>query len=152
MYQKSMKKKLFRSLLLLPALFASLALAHSGVKDRNVMARMMLMSNMASNMKVIGKMAKATAQFDKDQAVGALLEIARLAKETPAAFEKQATDPKSEAKAEIWTEFDDFKTISETLRSDAASLAGSLSTAQDLRPALIKLSQSCKGCHSRYRE
>ena len=110
------------------------------------------MSNMASNMKIIGKMAKNPAEFDKGRARRSLLEIAGLAKETPAAFEKQATDPKSEAKAEIWTEFDNFKTISEKLRAEATSLASSLATDQDLRPALIQLSQSCKSCHSKYRE
>ena len=145
-------KILFCFSVMLLALIGSLAFAHDGVKNKDVQARMVLMSNMASNMKVIGKMARNPAEFDRKRAEEALLEIARLSEQTPDAFKKEANDPKSEAKAEIWTDFDNFKKLSENLMVDAKSLAGSLKISQNLRPALIKLSKSCKGCHSKFRE
>ena len=145
-------KILFCLSVMFSTLIGSLASAHEGVKNKDVLARMVLMSNMASNMKVIGKMARNPAEFDRKRAEEALLEIARLSEQTPDAFKKEANDPKSEAKAEIWTDFDNFKKLSENLMVDAKSLAGSVKISQNLRPALIKLSKSCKGCHSKFRE
>lgn len=136
----------------LSSLFGSLAFAHDGVKNKDVLDRMVLMSNIASNMKVIGGMARNPAEFDIKRAEKALLDIARLSERTPEAFKKEAYDPKSEAKAEIWTDFDNFTKLSESLMVDAKTLASSLKTSQDSRPALVKLSKSCKGCHSKYRE
>lgn len=110
------------------------------------------MSDMAANMKVIGKMARNHAEFDRKRAEEALLEIARLSESTPDAFKTEANDPKSEAKAEIWTDFDTFKELSENLMVNAKSMASSLEESQNLRAALVKLSKSCKGCHSKFRQ
>ena len=110
------------------------------------------MSKMAANMKVIGRMTRNAAEFDIKRAEEAFLEIARLSEITPDTFKKEANDPKSEAKAEIWTDFDNFQKLSESLMVDAKTLASSIKTSQNLRPALVKLSKSCKGCHSKYRE
>ena len=145
-------KILFCFFVTLSALISSLAFAHDGVKNKDVLARMGLMSDMAANMKVIGKMARNHAEFDRKRAEEALLEIARLSESTPDAFKKEANDPKSEAKLEIWTDFDTFKKLSENLMVDARSMAKTLEESQNLRPALVKLSKSCKGCHSKFRE
>lgn len=136
----------------LSAIFGSLAFAHDEVEDKDVLARMVLMSKMAANMKVIGRMTRNVAEFDIKRAEEAFLEIARLSEKTPDIFKKEANDPKSEAKAEIWTDFDNFQKLSESLMVDAKTLASSIKTSQNLRPALVKLSKSCKGCHSKYRE
>ena len=145
-------KILFCFFITLSAIFGSLAFAHDGIEDKDVLARMVLMSKMATNMKVIGRMTRNAAEFDIKRAEEAFLEIARLSERTPDTFKKEANDPKSEAKAEIWTDFDNFQKLSESLMVDAKTLASSIKTSQNLRPALVKLSKSCKGCHSKYRE
>ena len=145
-------KILFCFFITLSAIFGSLAFAHDGVEDKDVLARMVLMSKMATNMKVIGRMIRNVAEFDIKRAEEAFLEIARLSERTPDTFKKEANNPKSEAKAEIWTDFDNFQKLSERLMVDAKTLASSIKTSQNLRPALVKLSKSCKGCHSKYRE
>ena len=46
------------------SLVASAVFAHSGVKNEDVMKRMKQMSEMASNMKVLGAMMKQQQPFD----------------------------------------------------------------------------------------
>ena len=127
-------------------------LAHSGVLNKDVAARMTLMSSMGRNMGVLGKMLQKKAPFDRGKAVEAINNIEQLAVETPTVFEKRVLDPKSEAKALIWEEFEAFTKISIGLATSAKQLSSSMKSFDDLRPTLISLSQSCKECHSRFRE
>ena len=126
--------------------------AHSGVLNKDVAARMTLMSSMGRNMGVLGKMLQKKAPFDRGKAVEAINNIEQLAVETPTVFEKTVLDPKSEAKELIWEEFEAFTKISIGLATSAKQLSSSMKSFDDLRPALISLSQSCKECHSRFRE
>ena len=127
-------------------------LAHSGVLNKDVAARMTLMSNMGRNMGVLGKMLKQKTPFDQVKATEAINNIEQLAVETPTVFEKRVLDPKSEAKELIWEEFKSFTKISTGLATRAKQLSSSMKSFDDLRPALINLSQSCKECHSKFRE
>ena len=127
-------------------------LAHSGVLNKDVAARMTLMSSMGRNMGVLGKMLQKKAPFDQGKAVEAINSIEQLAVETPTVFEKRVLDPKSEAKELIWEDFKSFTKISTGLATRAKQLSSSMKSFDDLRPALINLSQSCKECHSKFRE
>ena len=127
-------------------------LAHSGVLNKDVAARMTLMSNMGRNMGVLGRMLKKKTPFDQVKATEAINNIKQLAVETPRVFEKRVLDPKSEAKELVWEEFETFTKISSSLATSAKQLSSSMKSFDDLRPALITLSQSCKECHSRFRE
>ena len=130
----------------------STIVAHSGVLNKDVAARMTLMSNMGRIMGVLGKMLKKKTPFDRGKAIEAINNIEQLAVETPTVFEKRVLDPKSEAKELIWEEFEAFTKISIGLATSAKQLSSSMKSFDDLRPALISLSQSCKECHSRFRE
>ena len=131
---------------------SSIALAHSGVKDKNVKERMMLMKEMANNTKTIGQMLKGKTPFDADEAKLALERLSSLSLETPKVFKINASDPKSEARPSIWDEFDEFTKLSKDLAETSLLLAGSIDSIDDLRPALKGVSSGCKACHSRYRE
>ncbi len=122
---------------------ASTAIAHQGVQDPTVKERMDGMSAMGRQVKVIGEMAKGNAEFDAAVARAALERIAARAAATPELFEEEADDPKSEALPIIWEEFDEFAEIAGELEATASSLAGSVSTREDLPPALRKLGSSC---------
>ena len=144
--------KVPKSLILIFVTISSIAFAHSGVKDKNVKERMMVMKEMAKNTKVIGQMVKGKTEFDANKAKLALERLSSLSLETPEVFKVNATDPKSEAKSAIWDEFDEFTRLSKDLAETSILLAGSIDSIDDLRPALRGVSSGCKACHSRYRE
>ena len=144
--------KSFKLIILVSLTISSVAFAHSGVKDKNVKKRMMLMKEMAGNTKIIGQMLKGKTSFDANQVKLALERLSALSLETPKVFTINATDPKSEAMPNIWDQFDEFTKLSKDLAETSIVLANSVATIEDLRPALKKVSSGCKACHSRYRE
>ena len=131
---------------------STLLLAHTGVKNEDVMKRMNLMKAMAENSKIIGQMLKKKIPFDLEQAKNSLIEISNLSKSTPSVFEKMAMDPKSESKIIIWEEFDNFRDLSNNLADNTLSSAENLFGFEDLKPALMTTASGCKECHTRYRE
>ena len=144
--------KSFKLIILVSLTISSVAFAHSGVKDKNVKERMMVMKEMAGNTKIIGQMLKGKTSFDANQVKLALERLSALSLETPKVFTINATDPKSEAMPNIWDEFDEFTKLSKDSAETSIVLANSVSTIEDLQPALKKVSSGCKACHSRYRE
>ena len=144
--------KIIKLLTLIFLVISSVAFAHSGVKDKNVKERMMVMKAMANNTKIIGKMLKRKTEFDANEAKLALDRLSALSLKTPKVFTVNATDPKSEAKPAIWDEFDEFTKLSLNLAETSADLASSVDNIEDLRPALKRISSGCKSCHSKYRE
>ena len=131
---------------------ATAALAHSGVQNAAVKARMDGMSAIGENLKIIGLMAKGETAFDADAARSAAAEIARHASETPALFEAQEEDPKSEALPSFWENFDDFTTKANAMEKVALGLSTSIQAADDLGLAMDALGGTCKACHSQYRQ
>jgi len=144
--------KSFKLIILISLTISSVAFAHSGVKDKNVKERMMVMKEMAGNTKIIGQMLKGKTSFDSNQVKLALERLSALSLETPKVFTINATDPKSEAMPNIWDEFDEFTKLSKDLAETSIVLANSVENPEDLRPALKRISSGCKACHSRYRE
>lgn len=127
------------------------AFAHSGVKDPDVMNRMMGMSELAKQMKVIGSMHMGQASFDAAAVNAALEKIAEEASYIPSLFETKALDPKSEALPVIWDDFEAFTARAEALQSTAAGLAGSVESSGDLMQVMHEIGRSCSACHSDFR-
>ena len=144
--------KLFKMFTVVLITASSIVFAHSGVKDKNVKERMMLMKEMANNTKTIGQMLKGKTPFDANMAKLALERLSSLSLETPKVFKVNASDPKSEARPAIWDEFDEFTRLSKDLAETSLVLAGSINSVEDLRPALKGVSSGCKACHRQYRE
>lgn len=142
-----------RPIPLFVALFAaSAALAHSGVSNPAVKARMHAMMQIADNTKILGAMAKGEAAFDADEARAAAAAIAAHAASVPTLFMAEEHDPKSEALPAIWQDFDTFGQRSEALTLAAAEAAGTIETEADLKPALARIGGTCKSCHQDFRK
>lgn len=136
---------------LLVVVATTAALAHSGVQNPAVKARMDGMSAIGKNTKVLGSMAKGEVAFDAQSAREAANLIAHHAAQIPDLFEQQASDPKSEALPTIWQSYTDFLVKADALEVAASAAASGISTESDLRPALAAIGGSCKSCHKIYR-
>ena len=145
-----MKAKLILPILL--TLGASAVLAHGGVQNPAVLARMDAMKAIGDATKVLGEMAKGATAFDTETARAAAQTIANHAAETPALFEAREDDPMSEALPGIWENFEDFTAKAADLETLAATLVTGLDSPEALRVGLGELGASCKACHSEYRQ
>jgi len=129
---------------------AGMVLAHSGVKNAAVKARMEGMGTIADNTKILGGMAKGALPFDAAQAQGAARALMAEAVRIPALFEAAESDPKSEALPGIWTNWDDFSAKARGMEAAARAMDG-IETLKALQGAMPALGQSCKACHKDYR-
>ncbi len=143
------KTPLFAAAILLAA---GAAVAHQGVTNPTVKARMDAMSTIGKHTKTLGLMVKGAAEFDAKTARQAAEEIAVHAARAPELFEAEVITPKSEALPEIWENYDDFTGIANELKDVAAKAAASIDTPDDLRVALGEIGGACKSCHQTYRK
>lgn len=130
-------------------LIGSIALAHSGVQNAQVMQRMNAMSSAAAATKVLGNMARGKTPYDATQAAAAKADLQAIAAEIPTTFRENAHDPKSEAAPAIWENYDDFSAKADIMLSAANKL--NVSNAGTIGNSLAALGASCKGCHQSYR-
>ncbi|WP_299923780.1 cytochrome c [uncultured Pelagimonas sp.] len=137
---------------LVAACLGSVALAHGGVKNAAVMARMEAMKSIGDAMKVMGTMAKGKTDFNAATARAAAADVARFAAQTPALFKAPEDDPKTEALPAIWERFEDFTTKAQETERLAHGLAQTVETKADLDAGLMLLGASCKACHKEYRK
>jgi len=81
-------------------------------------------------------------------------EINAQAKLMAAAFEKKVTEGKTDAKAEIWSNWDKFKEISKRLESESATLVqvASGGDAAAIGEQIKKVGGACKACHDDFRK
>lgn len=128
------------------------AFAHGGVKDPDVMNRMMGMSALAKHMKLIGGMAKGETTFDAAAVNTTLGKMSEEASYIPSLFETEADDPKSEALPVIWEKFDTFTDHAAKLETLTSGLAGTVETEADLRSVVQQVGKACGACHSTFRE
>lgn len=132
------------------AVAATLAIAHEGVKNPAVMARMEGMSEINAATRLLGQMAKGQAAYDRAAAQDALAKIADEAARIEALFEAEESDPKSEALPAIWSDFADFAAKAEATK--AAAETGSVSTLDEVKLTLGQIGRTCSDCHRLYRK
>lgn len=145
-YSRPMKQILPLTLVL--AATATLALAHAGVKDPDVMARMEGMKAMGAAEKTLRRMSRGQITFDATEAQAAREVLAREAPRVVPLFEPQADDPLTEALPTIWTAFDDFAEHAEALEQAVANL--DVSSLGRLQATLRPVGQACGTCHDAY--
>ncbi|MEO0945064.1 MAG: cytochrome c [Pseudomonadota bacterium] len=130
---------------------AGVSLAHTGVTNPAVLARMDSMVKLGDGMKVLVGMAKGEMVFNAAAARAAAAQVARHAAETPALFEAKEDDPRSEAREIIWTDFADFTVKSDELVVLAEGFAKSIQSEEDVRAAATSIGLACLACHQVYR-
>lgn len=131
-------------------LAATVSYAEGTRTDPNAIARAQTMDAIGGAMKVLGGMAGGEVAFDAAAAQAAKDAMVAAATAAPEVFKTQgAADPASEAKPEIWANWDDFA-VKATALSDAAN-ALDVTSVETIGAGMGALGGACKACHTAYR-
>ncbi len=128
-------------------LIGSVAIAAEAT-DPVAKARQTLMDTIVMNTKVLGDMAGGKAAFDAAAAEGAKAALVAASADIGAKFETEASDPKSAAKPEIWTNWDDFLKKAGVL--NAAATAMDVASAETIGAGMGAVGGACQDCHKTY--
>ncbi len=131
-------------------LISGAAYAKGDRTDPNAKARSDLMRIVGKNTGILGDMAGGKAAYDAAAAEAAKAALVEAAGQIETAFKDQGgADPASEAKPEIWANWEDFLVKAKAL-GDAAG-AMDVSSAETIGAGMGALGGSCKACHSEFR-
>lgn len=142
--------KLIKAFTIGAVLAAGAAFAQQDPTDPNAVARSVLMKTVGMNTGILGNMASGKEPFDAAKAAGAkaaLIEASAKIEET--FMEQGAADPASEAKAEIWTNWEDFLVKAKALGDGAAAV--DVASAETIGAGMGAIGGSCRDCHTSYR-
>jgi cytochrome c556 len=142
--------KLMKALVLGAILVAGTAYAEGDRTDPNAKARSDLMRVVGKNIGVLGDMAGGKAPYDAAAAEAAKAALVEAFGGVEAAFMEQGgEDPASEAKPEIWANWDDF--LKKASAGADAAAAIDVASAESIGAGMGALGGACKDCHTSYR-
>lgn len=142
--------KLVKAVVIGAILITGAAFAKGDRTDPNAKARSDLMRVVGKNTGILGDMAGGKAAYDAAAAEAAKAAIVEAAGQIETAFKDQGgADPASEAKPEIWANWDDFLADAKVL-GDAAG-AMDVSSAETIGAGMGALGGACKDCHTDFR-
>lgn len=131
-------------------LIAGAAFAEGDRTDPNAKARSDLMRTIGKNTGVLGGMAGGKSAYDAAAAEAAKAALIEASAGIEAAFKDQgAADPASEAKPEIWTNWDEFLKKAGAL--NAAATALDVASVETIGAGMGALGGACKDCHTQFR-
>lgn len=143
--------KSYLKVIMVAATLAATTVYAAGTRtEPNAVMRSATMQAVGGAMKVLGGMAGGQVPFDATAATAAKEALVAAATSIPTSFATQGeTDAASEAKADIWANWDDFA-LKATALSDAAT-ALDVSSVESIGAGMGALGGACKDCHTAYR-
>lgn len=142
-------KTFARSLLVGALLVSGAAFAETEPSTPQVEARHALMKSFGGAAKTLGGMASGEVAHDAAAAEAAKQALIAGAAEIEAKFTENVEDAASEAKPEVWTNWDDFLVKAKALGDAATAL--DVASAESIGAGMGAIGGSCKGCHTDYR-
>jgi cytochrome c556 len=149
-----MKKSLAMSALGATLMLGSLQ-ASAGDTEQAIEYRSGLMEVLGWNMKQMGAMLKGKIPFEQAT-------FARRARDLNAAahldllagFPEDSVDDDSDAKDEIWLDWENFTAKLDTMRGRSETLARAAASGETaaIKPAFSELGKACKSCHKAFRK
>ncbi|MCU7842267.1 MAG: cytochrome c [Candidatus Thiodiazotropha sp. (ex Monitilora ramsayi)] len=127
----------------------------AGELERALEYRQGVMNVMGWNMKSMGDMMKGKKAYDSDAFAKHAADLAKAASlDVLSGFPEGSDEGETDARVDIWLDFDDFKLKLEELREASQSLsevaaAGDKAANGD---ALGKTGKTCKACHDSYKD
>ena len=142
--------KFVKAVVIGAVLISGAAFAKGDRTDPNAKARSDLMRVVGQNTGILGDMAGGKTPHDAAAAEAAKAALIEAAGQIETAFKDQgAADPASEAKPEIWANWEDFLANAKML-GDAAG-AMDVSSAETIGAGMGALGGACKDCHTDFR-
>ena len=127
--------------------------AHAQDDEHILGYRQKVMKSMGASMGAIGDILKHKLPFAGHIGVHAS-DISRMSAVIEEAFEKEITEGRTDAKPDVWQDWDKFVAAAETLREEGAKLAD-IASAGDMAAigAQVKnLGKACGDCHKPFRK
>jgi cytochrome c556 len=142
--------KILKAVVIGAVLISGAAFAKGDRTDPNAKARSDLMRVVGKNTGILGDMAGGKAAYDAAAAEAAKAAIVEAAGQIETAFKDQgAADPASEAKPEIWANWDEFLADAKKLGDAAAAM--DVASAETIGAGMGALGGACKDCHTEFR-
>lgn len=142
--------KFIKAVVIGAVLIAGAAYAKGDRTDPNAKARSDLMRDIGKNIGVLGDIAGGKATYDAAAAEAAKAALIADAAAIETAFKDQgAADPASEAKPEIWTNWDEF--LADAKKLGDAATAMDVASAETIGAGMGALGGACKDCHTEFR-
>ena len=133
-------------------LVVSTGWAHGGATGI-LKERMDSMKSMGKAMKGLAAIVKGKAELTDEAIVRYGNALKMGATHIPEMFPEGTNQAPSEALPKIWTEWTQFNDIANQLQKDADALTlASGSDVRSVKMGFVKISKSCKSCHSEYRQ
>ncbi|MCP4697449.1 MAG: cytochrome c [Gammaproteobacteria bacterium] len=117
--------------------------------------RQAVMEVIAWNFGRMGAILKSKALFDAEEFAKRAAHTAFITQLAREGFVPGSDKGETDAKPQIWTEWDDFKEKMTALQENAAKLAEVAKTAtarENVAPQFKKTGKTCKGCHKKYKK
>ncbi len=129
---------------------AGVAFAKGERTEPEAKARAETMQTIAAQTKVLGDMAGGKVAFDAAAAEAAKAALVAAAGNIPTAFETQgAADPASEAKPDVWSNWDEFLADAAALKTAAEAV--DVSSVDGIKAGMGGIGGACKDCHTDFR-
>jgi len=142
--------QLIKAFALGAVLAAGAAFAQEDPTDPQAVARSELMKMVGMNTGILGNMASGKEAFDAAKAEGAKAALIDAAAKVKATFMEQGgADPVSEAKPEIWSNWDDFLAKAKAMGDAAAAV--DVASVETIGAGMGAVGGACKDCHTSYR-
>ena len=147
------QRNLCRCLVVLVCLVFAVVVAQAQDNDAFIQYRQKVMTSNSANMGAIGDILKNKLPYQKHILVHAQ-EIQRMSTVIAEAFKKEVTAGKTDAKPEIWKEWDKFTASADAMGREAAELAtvAQAGNMEAIGAQVKKLSDACGSCHKPYRK
>jgi cytochrome c556 len=116
--------------------------------------RQRIMAGQRASMANMGDILKFKMPYDASHFVVHAKNIGEFAKLIPDAFEKKITEGLTDAKPEVWTNWDDFVAKAQALTEASAKLQAAAETGdmKAVTPLVKTVNDACRGCHDPYRK
>ena len=125
-------------------------LAHSGATGV-VKERMELMDEVAKSTKIIANMITGKATLDPALAATASNSLENHASEMLSLFPKGSLEGPSEARPEIWEDWETFSGLAFKMQMAAKNIAADTSNVDAMKPGFASLAKTCGACHEKFR-